>query len=112
MLLTRVYAVPIDASNISDPLGGKVSHLSNVFGLGINLLIGVGWAMAFVSMGLGIIKYIMSKGDPKETATATSWLLFTAVGAVILMLITVLRKALFGLIGVDDSWGIANISTF
>ena len=58
-LVKPVYAaVP---SVLTDPLGTKYRSLSAIFGLLINVVIGVGWALVFIFLALGFIKYILQR---------------------------------------------------
>ncbi|EKD95272.1 MAG: hypothetical protein ACD_24C00547G0011 [uncultured bacterium] len=109
-LLEKVYAAPIDP-NIEDPLGGGINSLADVFGVFTNILLGVGWALVFVASTLAMIKYITSKGDPKETNTAHAWLLYCGIGAFIMFAFTTIRVIIPRMIG--GTWtGVNGVTDF
>ena len=106
-----VYAAPI-STNIPNPLGGTYANISDVLGVVLNVMLGVGWALVFVAACLGIIKFITSHGDPKETAGAKSTLTYIAIGAGILMLVTTWRIIAFGLVNLQGNYGINGVTNF
>jgi hypothetical protein len=88
-----------------------LNNLSDVFGFAANILLGVGWSATFIVLGLAVIKYINSQGDPKETHSAQQAMLYAIVGAVIMSAITLLRVIGEGLLGIR--WhGISGITNF
>jgi hypothetical protein len=102
----------IGAGGVIDPIGGAITSLSNVFGMTLNIILGVGWALVFAMAGLGIIKFILSKGEPKETAAAKSALTYVVVGAFIMLFFSTIRIILFGLTTANRDWTIANVTDF
>ncbi|HLB51504.1 hypothetical protein A3F07_01205 [candidate division WWE3 bacterium RIFCSPHIGHO2_12_FULL_38_15] len=109
-LLEKVYAAGVDP-NIEDPLGGNINSISKVFGVATNILLGVGWALVFVAATLAIIKYINSKGDPKETNTAHTWLLYCGIGAFIMFAFTTIRLIIPRMLGA--TWtGVPGVTDF
>lgn len=113
-LLQKVYAAGPIPGNIDNPITvfGPRPTLSNVFGFLLNILLGVGWALVFVCAALAIVKYIMSQGDPKETGAATRWALYMAIGALIMVMITVLRGFAFQFTGAENSWQVNDVTNF
>lgn len=107
-LLENVYAVqsavPVSLVN---PLP-NVTSLADIFGMVINLIIGVGWALVFVMLALGFVQYVMSRGEAKATDSARQWLTFAVIGGVGLFLVTVLKNILPQLIG-GTSTPVANV---
>lgn len=88
-----------------------LNNLSDVFGFAANILLGVGWSATFIVLGLALIKYINSQGDPKETSSAQQAMLYAIIGAVIMGGITSLRVIGEGFLGIR--WkGIENITNF
>ncbi len=101
--------ITVTVKNPLERLG--LNNLSDVFGFAANVLLGVGWAVTFIVLGLALIKYINSQGDPKETHGAQQAMLYALIGAVIMGAITSLRIIGEGLLGIR--WrGIENITNF
>ena len=109
-LLEKVYAAPIDP-NVTDPLNNGITSIADVFGVATNILLGIGWALVFVSVSLALIKYITSKGDPKEAHTAHAWLLYCGIGAFIMFAFTTIRVIIPKMLG--GSWtGVNDVTDF
>ncbi|KKS16288.1 MAG: hypothetical protein UU77_C0055G0002 [candidate division WWE3 bacterium GW2011_GWC1_41_7] len=108
-LVQNVYAV---STELEDPLGGRFTSLSSVFGWAINIVIGVGWALVFIFLALGFIRYITSRGDPKSAAGAQSSLVHTLIGGVGLFFLTAFRFIITGLLGAEENLGPPEITGF
>src|SRR3989344_4373837 len=90
-----------------------VDNLGDIFGLIINIILGIGWALTFVMLALGLVQYVMSKGETKATDAARNWLTAAAIGGVGLFFLTALRSILTGLIGANNtSIGNSSIDPF
>lgn len=83
-----VYAAGV-GTKFEDPLankfGGANATLANVFGLIMNVVLGVGIALTVIYLILGGIKYITSQGDQKNTQTAREWLTNAVIGFIIVL---------------------------
>ncbi len=117
--LQKVYAAGPIPETLNDPFRQKFGDptnnpptLAKIFSFALDLLIGVGWALVFVCAAIAIVKYIMSEGDPKETGTASKWMLFIFFGTLIMIMITVLRRAAYSLVGVRNDWQINGVTNF
>src|SRR3989344_1960702 len=109
-LVKPVYAaVP---SVLTDPLGTKYRSLSAIFGLLINVVIGVGWALVFIFLALGFIKYITSRGETKSTDQARQWLTYAALGGVGLFFLTAIRFIIINILGSSSTLGPSEITNF
>jgi hypothetical protein len=98
MLVENVYAVTVQNTGIQG-----ITDLGDVFALVINIILGIGWALVFVMLALGIVQYIMSKGEPKATDAARNWLTAAAIGGVGLFFLTTISSILFRLVGISNS---------
>ena len=89
-------AVP---TTLSDPLSGTVGSLGDAFGLIINLVIGIGWALVVVMLALGFVQYVTSRGEKTAVKSAQDWLTYAVIGGVGLFFIGVFRRILPQLLG-------------
>ncbi|EKE00204.1 MAG: hypothetical protein ACD_22C00077G0004 [uncultured bacterium] len=97
-MITNVYAVDTE---IVSPLGIDIQNVGDLAGFAINIILGVGWALTFIMLAAGFIKYITSKGETKATDAARNWLTFAALGGVGLFFLTVIKTVLMRLLGTD-----------
>ena len=102
MFIQKVYAVDADLT-VSDPLNNRFTELNQIFGLLLNIVIGVGWALVFIMLALGFIKYITSRGETKATDSARQWLTYAALGGVGLFFLTAIRFIVTGLLGANET---------
>jgi len=108
-LVQPVYAV---ANSLTDPLGSRYRTLSDIFGFAVNVLIGIGWALVFIFLALGFIKYITSRGETKSTDQARQWLTYAALGGVGLFFLTAIRFIITNLLGSSSNLGPSEITNF
>lgn len=111
-LLLAAFAAPVDASNITDPLGGRFASLSNVFGFAFNVILGVGWVIGAIVLALGFIQYVNSAGDPKNVTKAQNWITYAIVGMALLLLVTAYRFIISRGLGAPEGWEINTITNF
>ena len=97
---------------LDDPLRGRFQTPAQIFGWALNIIIGVGWALVFIMLALGFVKYIISRGEPKATDSARQWITYTILGGVGLFFITSIRYIIPGLLGADPNLGPAFITDF
>jgi hypothetical protein len=109
-LIKPVYAQV--SNTLSDPLNERFRSLSDIFGFLINVVIGVGWALVFIFLALGFIKYITSRGETKATDQARNWLTFAALGGVGLFFLTAIRFIITNLLGAENNIGPNEITNF
>jgi len=95
-------------TNVSVPIIPGVNNLGDIFGMVVNIILGVGWALVFVMLALGLVQYIMSKGEAKATDAARQWLTAAAIGGIGLFFLTTLRVILFNLVGLGSNNQIGN----
>ncbi|HLC93491.1 MAG TPA: hypothetical protein VJG85_00575, partial [Patescibacteria group bacterium] len=86
--------------------------LSDIFGFAVNVLIGIGWALVFIFLALGFIKYITSRGETKSTDQARQWLTYAALGGVGLFFLTAIRFIITNLLGSSSNLGPSEITNF
>ena len=83
---------------------GNINSLSDMFGVIINILLGVTFGVAIVGMAYSFFQYIISRGDKdavKKAATALTW---SVVALLISFFVLILRELLYKIIGVDESY--------
>ncbi|MBD3365840.1 hypothetical protein GF360_00685 [candidate division WWE3 bacterium] len=80
-MLTRVYAQGV-GTNVSNPLE-RFDSLAAVFGVAMNVIMGVAVSLSVIFLGLGGIKYITAKGDAKAAEEARTWLTNAVIGLII-----------------------------
>jgi hypothetical protein len=83
-MLQRVYA-KVDPG-VEDPLRtllGERPTLAKVFGVAMNVIMGVAVSLAVIFLGLGGIKYITAQGDAKAAEEARTMLTNAIIGLVI-----------------------------
>ncbi len=83
-------------ADITDPLenaafGGANATLPNLFGVIMNVVLGVGIALTVIYLILGGIKYIMSSGDKANTQVAREWLTNAIIGFIVVLGAFVIR---------------------
>lgn len=91
----------MDGVNI--PTVPGVSDLGDIFAVVINIILGLGWALMFVMLPLGIIRYIVSKGEPKAVHAARDWIIAALLGGIGLFFITTFQGILFKLVGLPEN---------
>jgi len=98
------YATQGEASTVlTSPI--KASTLPEIFGLVINIILGVGWALVFVMLALGFVQYVMSRGEKTAVESAQKWLTYAVIGGVGLFFVIVLRSIIPALVGADAGFG-------
>lgn len=96
-LLSEVAAV---SNNIYSPLTGRFASFNDIFNFITNVIIGVGWGLVFIMLAMGFIRYVMSKGDPKETKAAQETLTYAIIGGIGLFSLMLIKTLVFNLLGV------------
>lgn len=98
MVYAAVSTVPKDPLS-SGPLASSSVTLAKVFGLIMNVVLGVGIALTVIYLILGGIKYITSQGDQKNTQTAREWLTNAVIGFIIVLAAFAIRALTTRLLG-------------
>lgn len=100
MFLQRVLAEV--SSNVTDPLGNRaeqITSLSQVFGLILNIVLGVGWALVVIMLAMGFVQYVISQGEKIKIEQAQKWLTYAVIGGVGLFFVMVIRVIMGGILG-------------
>jgi len=95
-MLQRVFAKV--GTNAVNPLPQFV-NLADVFGVAMNVVMGVAVSLSVIFLGLGGIKYITAKGDVKAAEEARSWLTNAVIGLVIALGALAVRQITLGILG-------------
>ena len=80
-MLQRVYAAV--SPGVKDPFNDNFGTLADVFGVAMNVIMGVAVSLAVIFLGLGGIKYITAQGDAKAAEEARTMLTNAIIGLVI-----------------------------
>ena len=100
LITNRAYAQTVDAT-LTDPLGGQVTSLANVYAFIFNLIVGIGWATVFIMTAANINRYILSKGEPKEVMAVHTAFYYLAAAGFGLFLVSVSKSIILSLLGVS-----------
>jgi hypothetical protein len=100
ILVQKVYAnsVPRVVTNSLN-----ITDVGEVFGLIINLILGIGWALVFVMLAMGFVQYVVSQGDKTKVDTAQKWLTYAVIGGVGLFFVMVLKTVIPTLLGANTA---------
>ena len=100
LITNRAYAQTVGA-DLTDPLGGQVTSLANVYAFIFNLIVGIGWATVFIMTAANINRYILSKGEPKEVMAVHTAFYYLAAAGFGLFLVSVSKSIILSLLGVS-----------
>ncbi len=86
----------------------EIETISDVLGMGLNILIGVGVSLSLVFIGLAGIRYIMAGGNPDNMEQAQKSLTYSIVALVLTVGAIAVKYIFFSsILGIDDS-GLVN----
>ena len=101
-LINTVSAQP--STSLSNPLG--ITNIAELVGSALNIVIGVGWAIAFVYLAWGFITYITSKGEKDKTSQAQQTITYAVIGGIGLLLLGSVRNILTSILGDESLSGV------
>lgn len=81
----------------------SISSISDIFGIVLNVLIGVGFAISLASIGYSAIMYILSAGDPKAVSQAWNAFIWGVFAASFSIGALAIKSAIIGLIGTTST---------
>ena len=102
LFLERVFAADPNVGTTVTDLTSNVSwaeSLGQVFGLIINVVMGVAISLAVIFLGIGGIKYITSQGDPKASEAAKNAITNAVIGLVVAIAAFAIRTLVGNVIG-------------
>jgi hypothetical protein len=100
MFLQKAFAdVPL--VNPLESAIGVDATFGDIFNYIINILVIIGWGLVFIMLSVGFIKYVMSQGEKTQVEGAQKLLTYAVIGGVGLLLIAVLKGAIYGALGID-----------
>lgn len=113
MLLRYVHAAADVPTSAINPLAqvfptGTVS-LTNIFGLIMNIVVGIGIALTVIFLVLGGIQYITARGDVKAADAARNSLTNAVIGFVVVLAALTIRYVVTNVIGATTT-GFNNIA--
>ncbi len=97
-LIQDVYAGPGVGTTVSSSLTTDFTDIGDLAGFVINIILGIGWALTFIMLAGGFIRYITSRGETKATDSARNWLTYAALGGVGLFFLTVIKNIILSLL--------------
>jgi hypothetical protein len=97
-LVQTVYAVDTEVTQIAL---GNINNIGDVFGLAINIVMGVGIALTIIFLILGGIQYITSKGDQKAAQEARTSLTNAVIGFIVVIGAFTIRTVLLNVLQVE-----------
>lgn len=104
--------MPGVSTNVVNPLAGSnLTSLSAVFGLLINVVLGVGITLTVIYLIAGGIKYVTSQGDQKNTTQAREWLTNAVIGFIVIIGSFLIKLIVSGVIGANNT-SINNVTPF
>lgn len=101
-------ALAQETTAINPIAGSNIQDLGDIFGLVINIAIGVGVALTVIYLILGGIQYILSKGDQKAAQQAREWLTNSIIGFIVILGAFTIRNIVGRLVGLED---VASVET-
>lgn len=99
MIIKKVFAIL--SNTVEDPLESRFEGAGSIFGFAGNVIIGVGWALVFVMLGLGLVQMVLSKGEKTAVDSAKKWLTYAVIGGLGLFFAMFIRMAIPRLMGRD-----------
>ena len=111
-LVEKVYAATQTSPGVSvvNPLP-NVGSLGDIFGLILNIIMGVGWALVFIMLAMGFVQYVLSRGEKTAVENAQKWLTYAVIGGVGLFFVYVLKSIIPNLLGVNGGT-VNNVASF
>ena len=102
--MLQVYAQQVSTQVQKIELG-NIQDIGDVFGLAINIIMGVGIALTIVFLILGGIQYITSKGDQKAAQEARTSLTNAVIGFIVVIGAFTIRTVLVDILNVTGGEG-------
>ena len=98
-------------NSISSTLPNSTS-ISDILGLVLNLVMGIGFSIALISVAYSGITYVLSSGDPKNTSKAWAGFLYGGIAALVTLGAFVIKNAIIKLTGADGAQILNAVPTF
>ena len=89
--------------NVPNPSNTGISGIGDILAIALNVIMGVGFSLAIISIAYAGIQYITSSGDPKNTQRAFSGFLWGAIAAAVTLLSFVIKNSIIKLTTVSDT---------
>lgn len=94
-----VYAQSVSTTPTNPLDGTGLTTLAAMFGLIMNIVLGVGIALTVIYLILGGIKYIMSQGDKKGTLEARDSITNAIIGFIVVIAAMTIRLVILRMLG-------------
>ena len=108
-MLQRVYA-QVDTDPVLDTGLANIENLGDLFGLVLNVIVGVGIALVVIFLVLGGIQYVMSKGDPKAADAARLSLTNAIIGFVVIIGALTIKAVVVNVLGAEGAADVPGIT--
>jgi len=89
LLVQKVYAQV--ATNFVNPMTNRISTLSQLFNVIINLVLGAGISLVIIMLAMGFIMYVISQGEKAGIEKAQKWVTYAVIGGVGLFFVYVVK---------------------
>jgi hypothetical protein len=87
------------ATNITDPLGNRITNLSQIFAFILNLILGAGFSLVLIFLAMGFLQYVMSQGDKAGIEKAQKWVTYAVIGGLGLFLVIAFKGIMGQIVG-------------
>lgn len=101
-MLQQVFA-QVDNEPVLTTGLANIENLGDLFGLVLNVIVGVGIALVVIFLVLGGIQYVMSKGDPKAADAARLSLTNAIIGFVVIIGALTIKAVVLNVLGADGT---------
>ena len=98
-LVEKVYAATQGQAPTTLVTAVSIGSFGELFGMIINIILGIGWALVFVMLAMGFVQYITSRGEKQAVEQAQKWLTYAVIGGVGLFFVVVLKSIIPALLG-------------
>lgn len=101
-MIKQVLAQAV-SKTVENPLkGAELTSFAKIFGLAMNIVLGIGISLTVIYLIFGGIQYIMSRGDQKATQEARNSLTNAVIGFIVVIGAFTIKTVLSNAIGATD----------
>lgn len=78
----------------------EFDQISDFLSVGINIMSGIAFGLGFISVAVGLVKMVLSQGDPKATQGSFNAIKWGIISIVISLLVFTIKNIVVRLVGV------------
>lgn len=78
----------------------EFTQISDFLSVGINVMSGIAFGLGFISIAVGLVKMVLSQGDPKATQGSFNAIKWGIISVVISLLVFTIKTIVVRLVGV------------